>query len=648
MVQKRKSTSLCLLCLLLLISVYSKAIVKMPHIFNDNMVIQRDQVVNVWGWADKNEAVEITFNNQTKKAKANKDGYWSVQLNPMAYGGPYKMSIKGKNNIIEFNNVLIGDVWICSGQSNMEWTVSNVNNTAEEISSANYPQIRSFSVNKDMSFKPLNDLNGTWEICSPQTVSNFTAVGYFFARQLNRELNIPIGIINTSWGGTDIETWTSSETFQALPEVFRERYSKNLTITDYDKLVENNSIARAAYLKAIEDEQGLKEKWYNPSTNVTSWTKTIVPQPWNQQRELSSADGVVWYRYDFTLTKQQAETASKIHLGIIDDQDITWINGIKIGQTDSYLTISEYEIPKNILKEGKNSLIVRVYDTGGDGGFMNKPNELYITTGNERYSLAGEWIQKISVTNKMYNYEEVSPNMYPSLLYNAMINPIVKYNMKGAIWYQGENNANAAYNYRTLFPAMIQDWRHKWGNEFPFYWVQLANFMQKDTEPTKSSWAELREAQSMTLSLPKTGQAVITDIGDANDIHPRNKQDVGLRLALIALNKDYGRTNTIYSGPTYNSIQFDGNKAIINFDNVDSGFDVRSKYGYIEGFAIAGTDQKYHWAKAYVDNGKVVVYSNKVSKPIAVRYCWSDNPDVNLYNKEGLPAAPFRTDDWNK
>ncbi|MDU1889910.1 MAG: sialate O-acetylesterase [Dysgonomonas sp.] len=644
MIRKGK-LKLLLLCLSLFSIGQAWALVKMPSIFNNDMVLQRDQIVNIWGWADKNEAVQVSFNNQIRKTKANKDGYWSVQLNPMNYGGPYRMEIKGKSNSIEFDNILIGDVWICSGQSNMEWTVSNVNNADEEIKAANYPLIRSFNVTKNMSFVPLNNLEGAWEVCSPNTVSNFTAVGYFFARKLNQELNIPIGIINSSWGGTDIETWISQDSFQSLSETFQKRYQGIARIDNLNDYAEENNKARTAYSEALNNDPGLTEEWFNPSTNTSSWQKITVPQPWSKS-DLAPIDGIIWYRYSFSLTKEQTQNATMLSLGTIDDRDITWINGTKVGENDIYSTFRKYQIPKDILKEGLNTITVRVYDTGGDGGFMDSSASIYLAIGDQNFPLAGEWLYKPSVTNKMYNYVDINPNLYPSLLYNAMINPIIKYNIKGAIWYQGENNASAAYNYRTLFPNMIQNWRQKWGTEFPFYWVQLTNFMQKDTEPGRSEWAELREAQSMTLSLPKTGQAVITDIGDALDIHPRNKQDVGLRLAQIALNKDYGKTDIIYSGPTYNSIQFDGNKAIITFDNVEGGFDVRSKYGYIEGFAIAGTDQKYHWAKAYVEDGKVIVYSNEVKKPIAVRYSWSDNPDVNLFNTKGLPAAPFRTDDW--
>lgn len=620
--------------------------VKLPHIFSDNMVLQRDKPIKIWGWADKNETVEISFINQTKKAKADKNGNWTLLLDPVAYGGPYSMEIKGKNNKVSFDNILVGEVWLCSGQSNMEMAVhgwGSVYNYEQEIRDAKYPQIRSFNVVKDINMQPKNDLNGTWQVCSPQTVADFSAVAYFFARKLNQELNIPIGIINSSWGGTDIESWTSADTFSKLPEQFRERY-KDVKITNFDDFAKENEENKKAYNNALNNDPGIKEEWYKPSFNTSFWSKMQIPQTW--ENVLGNVDGIIWFKYTLNLPETVAGEAGTIQLGPIDDDDIVWINGLKIGETKGYALNRLYNIPENILKKGENTIVVKVADQTGGGGLYGKAENMYLETGGQKYPLAGEWLYKEAVTNKMFNYIDMSPNMYYALLYNAMINPITQLSIKGAIWYQGENNASQAYNYRTLFPTMINNWRTKWGYEFPFYWVQLANFMAKDNIPKDSEWAELREAQTMTLSLPQTGQAVITDIGDGDDIHPRNKQDVGLRLALIALNKNYGKTDIVYSGPTFKAMNIEGNKAVIEYNNIGQGLSVNNKYGYIEGFAIAGADQKFEWAKAYFDGNKVVVYSDKVANPVAVRYSWSNNPYVNLFNKEGLPAAPFRTDNW--
>ncbi|MDR0824843.1 MAG: sialate O-acetylesterase [Prevotella sp.] len=639
-----KSIKIFFLCCFSLVLSNLNAEVKLPHIFSDNMVFQRDAPIKIWGWADKGETIEVRFINQTKKVKADKSGSWTLTLNPVAYGGPYTMEIKGKANNISFNNILVGEVWLCSGQSNMEMPVNGwgrVYNYEQEIKDANHPMIRSFNVVKAIGTQPENDLDGTWQVCSPQTVSAFSATAYFFARKLNQELNIPIGIINSSWGGTEIEPWTSADVFDKLPEQFKEKY-KGFDFTDFKNNEANYAANKKAYYAALQNDPGINDKWYGPSFNTSSWEKMQIPQFW--EKALGDVNGIVWFKYNVSLSNEDAKKAATIQLGPIDDDDIVWINGVKIGETKGHMANRLYNIPENILKSGENTIVVKITDSAGDGGFYGKAKDMYLRTAGNRYSLAGEWLYKASVSSKDFHYIDISPNMYHSILYNAMINPITQFTIKGAIWYQGESNAPQAYNYRTLFPTMINNWRAKWGYDFPFYWVQLAGFMAKDDVPQNSAWPNLREAQTMTLSLPNTGEAVITDIGDANDIHPRNKQDVGLRLALIALHKDYGKNDIVYSGPTFKSMNITGNKAVIEYNNVDKGLSVNNKYGYIEGFAIAGADKKFEWAKAYLDGDKVVVYSEKVANPVAVRYSWSNNPDVNLFNKEGLPAAPFRTD----
>lgn len=633
-----------LICFVSISMLTLQAEVKLPHIFSDNMLIQRDKPIHIWGWADQNEEVEITFNGHSKKSKADKNGKWNLELSPMKFGGPYVLTVKGQNNTITLNNILIGDVWLCSGQSNMEWTVKDVNNAGMEISSAYYPEIRSFDVVKDMSTTPKDNLNGQWTVCSPETVRNYSAVGYFFARELYKKTGIPIGIINSSWGGTDIETWIPKDAFQTLPAKFSERYVNSSIPYDLETFMFENSKNRASYEQALQNDPGLNEKWYFQSADNSSWKTMAVPQYWSND-ELRDADGIVWFKYMLDLPKDVAGKSATIHLGPIDDDDILWINGKKIGETSGYNIDRIYEIPNDILNEGVNTITIRIFDGSGGGGMYGSPEQLYIESGGIKYSLAGDWKYRPSVITSQFNYVNVSPNMAPNLLYNAMINPIVNYPIKGAIWYQGENNAGQAYNYRTLFPLLIQSWRQKWNTEFPFYWVQLANFMKEDEEPVDTEWAELREAQTLTLSQPSTGQAVIIDIGEADDIHPRNKQDVGLRLALIAMNKDYGYSDIVYQGPTYKSMQKDGNKVILTFDNVGGGLVTKSKYGYVNGFSIAGKDKEFVWAKAYIDGDKIVVYNDKISNPVAVRYAWGNNPDVNLYNQEGLPAVPFRTDD---
>ncbi|PXV66743.1 sialate O-acetylesterase [Dysgonomonas alginatilytica] len=635
-----------ILLLMSLLTCGLQAEVKLPHIFSDNMILQRDKVLKIWGWADKGEKIQVSILEQTKNTQADESGYWSVNLDPIPYGGPYQMRVQGSNNTITFDNILIGDVWLCSGQSNMEMPVNGwgqVYNYEQEIKDANYPTIRAFNVEKAMSMTPNSDFNGKWQVCSPQTVSGFSAVAYFFARKLNKELNIPIGIINSSWGGTDIETWISENSFNKLPDTFKERYAA-LQGIDLAKFAQENEAKKQIYLNALKNDLGIKNEWFKAPKRISfAWKKMQVPQEWSST-ELATIDGIVWFRYSFTLPQNANGKTATLNLGPIDDDDISWINGLKVGETVGYGVPRTYKIEKDILKDGVNTLTIKITDHTGGGGLYGLPKDIYLEVDGVQYPLAGEWEYKESVTNKEFGYIDFSPNAYNSLLYNAMINPITSLGIKGVIWYQGENNANAAYNYRTLFPTLINDWRNKWGYEFPFYWVQLANYMAKDDQPQDSKWAELREAQTMTLSLPYTGQAVITDIGDAKDIHPRNKQDVGLRLSLIALNKDYGRKDIIYSGPTFNKMAISGNKAIIYFDNIAKGLKVSDNNQSIKGFSIAGADNKFVWAKAYLDGDKVIVESNEVTNPVSVRYSWSNNPEVNLFNSEGLPAAPFRTD----
>lgn len=631
-----------LISLLLLTSIFAKSQISMPSIFSDNMILQRDTIVNVWGWAAKNEKISLIFDNKTYTAKANTSGEWIVRLPAMNHGGPYKMTISGAKNSIEIQNILIGDVWLCSGQSNMEWRVHSVNNASAEIAMANYPMIRSFNVAQEIGLELRNDLNGKWEICSPATVSDFSAVAYFFARKLHEDTNIPIAIINSSWGGTDIETWISAKTFDTLPERFKTRYVNSDFKNKFSP--DSNKKAKTAYEEALNHDLGLSEKWYTDNYKSDDWSDIKVPAYWHTT-PLNDPIGIVWFKQTFELDELPKQK-SIIFLGPIDDEDIVWINGVEVGSTKIYNAPRIYNIPLEALRKGNNTITVRVYNSQGGGGIYGKADDLFVQADDIKIKIDGIWKHKASVVNHQFGYVLETPNALNSLLFNSMINPLTKLSMKGAIWYQGENNASNAYDYRTLFPTMIKDWRTSWGYIFPFYWVQLANFMQADAQPAESEWAELREAQTMTLSLEKTGQAVITDIGDANDIHPRNKQDVGLRLALITLNKDYGKSNMIYTAPTYKFMEIKGNKIIITLDNHDSGINIHNKYGYIQGFSIAGENKDFVWAKAYIENNKLIVYSNDIADPIAVRYNWANNPDGNIFSKEGLPMAPFRTDNW--
>lgn len=633
------------LCMTLAVVAASHAEVRMASIFGEGMVLQRETPVKVWGTADANEKVQISFNGQNLTAKAGKDGKWSVSLKPMKAGGPYEMTVKGKKNVVSYGNVLIGEVWLCSGQSNMEWLVSNSMNAAEEIAAADYPNIRCFTVQKAIAVEPQSEFSGQWEVCSPQTAGHFTAVGYFFARKLWQELDVPIGIINSSWGGTDVEVWTSPDSYEALPAEVRRDYDPAARDYMANMTSGETQANKIRFQTDLDNDPGLLEKWYETPGDLSAWKTMDQPRLWSQT-ELRSDEGHVWFRREFELPESAVGAGAFLSLGPVDDRDITWINGVQVGAIGRYDLPRRYEVGEGILKAGRNVITVRVTDTVGDGGFYGDPAEMFLLAANVSYPLSGEWLYRPSIISTTYGLYDINPNQYYSTLYNGMINPMVGYAVKGAVWYQGENNAWNAHSYRTLFPNMITDWRNKWGYDMSFYWVQLADYMAEADVPRESGWAEVREAQTMTLALPKTGQAVIIDIGDPVDIHPRNKQDVGLRLALNALHKDYGRSDVIYSGPVFASSEVNGNSIVVKFDTFGSELSVRNKYGYVEGFAVAGADRVFHWAKAWIEDGKVVVCSDAVKEPVAVRYAWSDNPRANLFNAEGLPAGPFRTDDW--
>ncbi|UII19201.1 sialate O-acetylesterase [Fulvivirga ligni] len=640
---KTNFKNLSLLILLLCVCVVAEAKIKLPKVLASHMVLQRDKPIKIWGWADKGDKITVEFNGQKASTKSKKNGLWEVELSAMPFGGPYTLKVSGSGDEITLEDILIGDVWICSGQSNMEMPLDGwgtIDNAKQEIKNADYPNIRLLNVDQDRSFSPKEDIKkGEWQVCSPDNIAPFSATAYFFGRKINKELNIPIGLISTNWGGTYIQAWTSWDVISQDAEY------KDLDPNEYEQQLKKWEENRVAYLKAIDNEPGLKEEWFKPENTPDGWKAVKMPRPY-EQSVVGNVDGVVWYKYEFNIDDDPTNDKAQLSLGPIDDFDKTYVNGQLVGEMGGWNTPRFYDLPKGLLKKGKNTIMIRVYDSGGGGGTLAGVNDFYLSLDGQKVSLVGEWQYKPTVTTDQYEVRDTGPNSFPSQLYNAMIAPLLNLKIKGAIWYQGESNTYEAYHYRTMFPSMIKNWREKWGEEFPFFWAQLANFMSERPEPVSSEWAELREAQHITLDLPKTGEAVLIDVGMANDIHPTNKQDVGLRLALSALSVAYGK-DLVFSGPTYKSMTLEDNKVILDFTHIGSGLMAKDKYGYLRGFAIAGADQKFVWAKAEIRGDKVVVYSDQVTEPKAVRYGWADNPaDANLYNKEGLPASPFRTDNW--
>lgn len=625
----------------------AKANVKLPRIFSSNMVLQQGMEIPVWGWADNGERITVEFNKEIARTVADGNGKWKVKLSAQEYGGPYTMTVKGKN-IVTFYNILIGDVWVCSGQSNMEWRVDQSNNAKEEVAAANYPEIRLFTVPKTVAQFPEDDISsGEWVECSPETIAGFSAVGYFFGRELHNSLDIPIGLLHTSWGGTVAETWTSAETIKDDPdfrEMLVELQQMNLEKYKEQKLEEVKKILGGELPTEDKGMEEGKPVWSALDFNDSSWKTIKTPTYWEAQGYMD-IDGIGWYRKEIQLSEDQTKSNLTLHLGKIDDSDITFINGIEIGKTENkYDEERVYTINKKYIQPGKNMIVVRVDDTGGNGGIWGDPDNQFIAIGNEKMDISGDW--KFKISKASVSAVNIGPNSYPTLLFNGMINPLLPFGIKGVIWYQGESNASRAKQYQRVFPNLINDWRNHWNQgDFPFLFVSLANYMQPVETPSESEWAELREAQTKTLSLPNTGMAVTIDIGEAGNIHPKNKQDVGKRLALNALQIAYNK-EVVNSGPMFEAADFKDGKAFITFSETGSGLEVKDKYGYLKGFTIAGSDRKFHWAKAeLVDSTTVVVYSEKVDSPAAVRYGWANNPDdVNLYNKEGLPANPFRTD----
>ncbi len=631
------------LILLLSISLSLQANITLPAIFSDNMVLQRNVLIPVWGIADAYEKVEVKFNRQNKTVTADINGKWVVKLNAENAGGPYELTIKGTNTIL-IKNILIGEVWLCSGQSNMEWTVSQSNNAKQEIVNANKPFIRHIKISHTISSLPQSEFTTDgWKECNSTTVGEFTGVGYFFAKQIYDSIKVPIGLINDCWGGTNIETWISREAFESSNE-FKEMIAgmPRINLDSLSILKVKSSELRIEALQGAKPE-GLNTNFFKEiSFDDSKWPILNQPQLWEPQ-SIGELDGVVWLRKTITLAEADSKQRAILELSKIDDDDIAYVNGVKVGSTNQWDAMRKYLIPIGVLKEGKNVIAVRVVDNGGGGGIYGDAADLRLRFDNASVSLAGDWKFQVESIIKTTNQ-----NSLPSLCYNAMINPLIPFAFQGVLWYQGESNEERAYQYRKAFPLLINDWRGKWDNQnMPFYFVQLATFFATGNSNDGCGWAELREAQALTLNLPNTGMVVTTDlVDDPKDIHPTNKQDVGKRLAAIALNNLY-KKEMICSGPTYKSMEVKGNEIILLFNNIGSGLATPDKNGFINGFEIAGTDSVFYFANAFIKGDNIILSSEKVATPMAVHFGWmGDATQCNLFNKEGFPVVPFRTDDW--
>jgi sialate O-acetylesterase len=629
----------------------------LASVFTDNMVLQRDRKIPVWGTADDGARIAVQLNGKLAITRA-VNGTWRATLPPMPQGGPYVLTVSSEKDRIHLANVLVGEVFIASGQSNMEFGLPGVSNGNAEVAQASYPNIRFFTVERATSVRPLDSVKGSWTPCTPQHAAGFSAVAYFFARELATRDGLNVGIIHTSWGGTPAEAWTDEATLRSDPDLAPlleplEAW-RNSPASARQEIQRKMAEWERFWDGVFERNEELGRGFADPRADVFAWTAVEVP---GQSSILATVDGVVWYRRELDLPPAWQGQDLTLALGPIDDFDITYWNGREIGRTTKstpnwYMVGREYTVPGALVRPGTNTIAVRIVDSWLGGGFGGPAQAMQLrrkdSGADAAMSLAGTWLShtafQLDPQRDPVRPAEGDESHVATLLYNAMIAPLIPYGIRGAIWYQGEENTSRHLQYRKLFPAMIDAWRRAWGQgDFPFYFVQLANYMQRLDAPSESDWAGLREAQRRTLARPNTGMAVTIDIGDAGNIHPPNKQDVGKRLALWAEAKLYGRRNLAYSGPLYKRMKVQGDTIAVSFDHAQGGL-LAAGGGKLEGFAIAGADGKFVWANARIDGERVVVSSPQVRKPRAVRYGWADNPAVNLTNRAGLPASPFQTD----
>lgn len=639
----RSAFSKWLPALCFLIAIQANGQLKLPRLISDGAVLQRDVSLTIWGWASADENVSVTLNGKTYSTKADTDGNWKIALPPQLAGGPHELHFKGKNEIT-VSNVLFGDVWVCSGQSNMELPMERVKEKYRDvIAQATNPNIREFLVADKYDFKKEHlDLDaGSWKSASPETVLGFSAVAYFFARDLYAAYNVPIGLINSALGGSPAEAWMSEDALKQFPDAWSElqRFKDDNLIKEIEQRDQQNSQQWYARLNATDP--GLM-KWHDAELDDSDWNEMTLPGYW-ADGPTGNVNGSMWFRKKINVPASFINKSGSLWVGRIVDADSVFVNGKFVGTTSYQYPPRRYSFGPDVLKAEENIISIRVISNAGRGGFVpDKP--YFLAVGADTLDLKGTW--KYKQGSVMPPQEaQTFIRWKPGGLYNRMISPLLNYSIKGVIWYQGESNTRDPKQYKEVFPAMIKNWRDKWkqGN-FPFLFVQLANFMEISSEPTESSWAETRQAQFEALSLPNTGMAVIIDAGEWNDIHPLNKEDVGKRLALAARHVAYGEKNVVHSGPLYQSHKIKKNKVIITFSNTGSGLMAKGG-GELKYFSIAGADKKFVWAQATIKKNKVVVWSDQVHKPVVVRYAWADNPEgANLYNKEGLPASPFTTE----
>ena len=617
----------------------SEAKVKLPVLVSDGMVLQREQPIKIWGWSDPEEKIELEFLKKKYSTKADKEGNWSIALPATKAGGPYPMKI----NDIQLEDILIGDVWLCSGQSNMETPISRVMDLFEkEILSYSNPMIRHIKVPLSYNFHgPQNDIKqASWKPVTQEHVMSLAAVPYFFAKSLYEATGVPIGLINSSVGGSPAEAWISESGLKEFPYYINDKKicESDTYIIETEQL---QNLRNRLWSKTLnEGDPGVSGKWFQSAFDDSKWETTDLFSNWGSDG-LNPINGSFWFRKDINIPAHLAGQKATIRLGCIVDADSVFVNGTFVGTTSYQYPPRIYQIPENLLKEGQNNITIRLISHGGYPHFVeDKPYK--IIWEDEEINLEGDW--KYTVGNRMLSMPPgVTFHYKPTGLYNAMIAPVQNLSLKGVVWYQGEANTGRYNEYYNLVSTLINDWRTLWNRpDLPFLIAQLPNFMRSYDYPTESQWAGLRNAQlKLSQDIPFTGLTVAIDLGEWNDIHPLNKKDVGNRLSLQAQKIAYGK-KIIADGPVYEGMKIEGGKIILSFKDGTGDF---MPVKELKGFAIAGKDEKYKWANAIIDNKKIIVWNDEISNPVKVRYSWANNPeDANLKNKSGLPASPFETE----
>ncbi|MEL7247583.1 MAG: sialate O-acetylesterase [Bacteroidota bacterium] len=634
-----------LLTLCLLVNTIAHAQLTVSSLFGDHMVLQRDQPIRIWGTAEPGTAVYLELHTQLSLAFADDEGNWNAELGALSAGGPYTLEVRTETETLNFEDILLGEVWICSGQSNMEWQIRQIENGDQESAAANWPDMRFFEVPKRLENTPNKSLSsGSWRVCNPVNSPNFSAVAYFFGRNLHLELDVPIGIIEITWGGTQIDTWVSPDGLAAFPDL--EDDLQELEQLDITAIQDSIAQLQEAWDQELNaQDQGLVENWWADETDWSNWSEMLLPKPWNADIN-PTRDRSIWLKKRFTLSEEQATQDVQIQLGQNEGSQQLWLNGELISENQRTITAPSYAVSASVLRQGENILTLRQWDRGAERQASNLVNEPRVNTDNWQRSLSGYWAYRLGMSAIADRPTSFNPNANPSLIYNGMVAPVTGLRMAGVIWYQGESDTGDPFYYRDKQIALIDDWRAQWGiGDFPFITTQLPYFRTTTDQPTASSWATLRESQIFTLKRHNTALTTTIDTGDPFNIHPDNKFIVGTRLAEDARRIVYGDQSLLPDASYFISLPF-GNEMRCYFRTHGSTLSSATPND-LPGFAIAGADGNFVWANARLLNGtSVAVWHPDISNPMYVRYAWADNPGpLRLFNTQNRPLGPFRTDE---